>query len=172
MVRFSDVHSFDKPNDVRALDLMDTAAKTVLNEYKDVVMAFGESDEYRWAILSLRNQTFHSQKSASYYEELQPFITGAAGEWTCPVTFYLLSLSLDLKQQNKLINSVSVHICLCLSLGSFFPEHPFTLSTKLWWTSHIIPQYRRSAWLFQLASSRQWVSHSHLLLWFFNSYLF
>lgn len=47
MVRFSDVHSFDKPNDVRALDLMDTAAKAVLNEYKDVVMAFGESDEYR-----------------------------------------------------------------------------------------------------------------------------
>lgn len=47
MVRFSDVHSFDKPNDVRALDLMDMAAKTVLNEYKDVVMAFGESDEYR-----------------------------------------------------------------------------------------------------------------------------
>lgn len=45
--KFSDVHSFDKPNDIRALKLMNTAAKAVLNEYKDVVMAFGESDEYR-----------------------------------------------------------------------------------------------------------------------------
>lgn len=47
IVRFSDVHSFDKPNDIRALQLMNTAAKSVLKEYKDVVMAFGESDEYR-----------------------------------------------------------------------------------------------------------------------------
>jgi tRNA(His) guanylyltransferase len=46
--RFSDTHAFEKPNDVRALELMDMAAKTVMTEYKDVVLAFGESDEYRW----------------------------------------------------------------------------------------------------------------------------
>lgn len=48
--RFSDTHAFEKPNDVRALELMDRSAMTVMQEYKDVVMAFGESDEYRYFI--------------------------------------------------------------------------------------------------------------------------
>jgi len=47
--RFSDTHNFEKPNDVRALELMDKAAMAVMSEYKDVVLAFGESDEYRCA---------------------------------------------------------------------------------------------------------------------------
>lgn len=44
--RFSQVHSFQKPNDSRALSLMDNSAKEVLNEFGDVRIAFGESDEY------------------------------------------------------------------------------------------------------------------------------
>lgn len=48
--RFSDTHAFEKPNDVRALELMDKAAMTVMQEYKDVVLAFGESDEYRQVV--------------------------------------------------------------------------------------------------------------------------
>jgi tRNA(His) guanylyltransferase len=51
MLRFSDAHSFVKPNDVRALDLMDRAARAVMDEYSDVVMGFGESDEYRLGYL-------------------------------------------------------------------------------------------------------------------------
>lgn len=49
--RFSDKHAFEKPNDIRALHLMDRAAKSVMDELGDVVLAFGESDEYRWDIL-------------------------------------------------------------------------------------------------------------------------
>ena len=45
--RFSDTHCFDKPNDARALDLMDRAAQSVMQELGDVVLGFGESDEYR-----------------------------------------------------------------------------------------------------------------------------
>jgi tRNA(His) guanylyltransferase len=41
------VHDFEKPNDKPALDLMDRAARAVMDELPDVVMAFGESDEYR-----------------------------------------------------------------------------------------------------------------------------
>ncbi|WVQ70829.1 hypothetical protein IAR50_000351 [Cryptococcus sp. DSM 104548] len=48
--KFSDEHSFTKPNDKRALDLMNAAAQAVLEEYKDVVMAFGESDEYSFLL--------------------------------------------------------------------------------------------------------------------------
>jgi tRNA(His) 5'-end guanylyltransferase len=34
---------------------MDKAAMTVMSEYKDVVLAFGESDEYRSAKANLRS---------------------------------------------------------------------------------------------------------------------
>lgn len=47
LFRFSDAHDFDKPNDVPALDLMNRAARSVLDGIADVIMAFGESDEYR-----------------------------------------------------------------------------------------------------------------------------
>jgi tRNA(His) 5'-end guanylyltransferase len=45
--RFSDIHTFQKPYDERALMLMDHSARAVMEEYKDAVLAFGESDEYR-----------------------------------------------------------------------------------------------------------------------------
>ncbi|KAI5449886.1 tRNA-His guanylyltransferase [Naganishia albida] len=48
--RFSDVHAFVKPNDKRALDLMDRAARRVLEQVPDVVLGFGESDEYSFLI--------------------------------------------------------------------------------------------------------------------------
>lgn len=44
--RFCDSHQFVKPNDVRALNLMNEAAKTVLEEFKEIILAFGQSDEY------------------------------------------------------------------------------------------------------------------------------
>lgn len=47
--RLSDEHNFTKPNDERALQLMDHAARDVMNEFKDIVLAFGESDEYRYS---------------------------------------------------------------------------------------------------------------------------
>lgn len=47
--RFSDEHAFVKPNDERALKLMDHAAQDLMSEFKDIVLAFGESDEFRCA---------------------------------------------------------------------------------------------------------------------------
>lgn len=45
--RFSDKHGFVKPNDERALQLMTTAAQKVMEEFSDIVLAYGQSDEYR-----------------------------------------------------------------------------------------------------------------------------
>ncbi|KAG6852816.1 tRNA-histidine guanylyltransferase 1-like [Blastosporella zonata] len=53
--RFSEKHSFVKPNDVRALELMDHAARDVMEEYPDIVLGFGESDEYRYADVPFLN---------------------------------------------------------------------------------------------------------------------
>ena len=44
--RFSEVHNYIKPNDDRALTLMSKAAETVMEEFKDIVIAYGQSDEY------------------------------------------------------------------------------------------------------------------------------
>ena len=59
--RFSDLHGFEKPNDLRALALMDDAAKEVLREFPDVRIAFGQSDEYSFVL----------QKDTSIYGEAQ-----------------------------------------------------------------------------------------------------
>jgi hypothetical protein len=47
--RFSTIYEFEKPNDRRALELMNAAARKVMESEigTDCVMAFGESDEYR-----------------------------------------------------------------------------------------------------------------------------
>lgn len=40
-------YHFEKPNDRRALDLMNAAAKAVMTELPDITIAYGVSDEYR-----------------------------------------------------------------------------------------------------------------------------
>lgn len=45
--RFATKYGFDKPNDKRALDLMNAAAREVLAELPDITIAYGISDEYR-----------------------------------------------------------------------------------------------------------------------------
>jgi tRNA(His) guanylyltransferase len=52
---FSDEHGFVKPNDERALKLMDHAAQDVMVEYKDIVLAFGESDEFRFDLVTFQS---------------------------------------------------------------------------------------------------------------------
>ena len=44
--RFSDQHSFQKPNDDRALNLMNDCASKVLTAFNDIVVGYGQSDEY------------------------------------------------------------------------------------------------------------------------------
>ena len=46
--RFSEVHEFEKPNDGQALNLMNSCAVAVLEEFRDVVFSYGVSDEYRY----------------------------------------------------------------------------------------------------------------------------
>ena len=44
--RFSEKHNFSKPNDTRALGLMTRSARSVMEELEDVVLAYGQSDEF------------------------------------------------------------------------------------------------------------------------------
>ena len=45
--RFSAKYDFEKPNDRRALDLMNAAALAVMKEVPDIMFAYGISDEFR-----------------------------------------------------------------------------------------------------------------------------
>lgn len=40
-------YNFQKPNDRRALDLMNVAAKAVVMDLPEIIIAYGVSDEYR-----------------------------------------------------------------------------------------------------------------------------
>jgi tRNA(His) guanylyltransferase len=76
--RFSDKYAFEKPNDRRGIDLMNSAAKAVLKELPDIVIAYGISDEYRYMgqrifhIKLLSNSLFFSSfvlhKSCTLFE--------------------------------------------------------------------------------------------------------
>lgn len=44
--KFSEAHQFMKPNDRAALELMNRAASTVMEEFREIVIAYGQSDEY------------------------------------------------------------------------------------------------------------------------------
>lgn len=48
--RFSKHYNFEKPNDIRALNVMNDAAMAVMKRYPDLVLAYGQSDEYRYAL--------------------------------------------------------------------------------------------------------------------------
>lgn len=44
--KFSTEHEYEKPNDLRGLSLMTRAATAVMEEFKDISIAYGQSDEY------------------------------------------------------------------------------------------------------------------------------
>uniref|UniRef100_M1BVR9 tRNAHis guanylyltransferase catalytic domain-containing protein n=1 Tax=Solanum tuberosum TaxID=4113 RepID=M1BVR9_SOLTU len=44
---FSEKHGFEKPNDDKALNLMNACAIKVLENFSDVIFAYGFTDEYR-----------------------------------------------------------------------------------------------------------------------------
>lgn len=62
---FCDSHSFTKPNDKRALDLMNAAALAVMQTGlgREVALAFGESDEY--SFLFRKDMQAYSRRARS-----------------------------------------------------------------------------------------------------------
>lgn len=56
--KFSAHYEFDKPNDLRALQVMNRAALSLVHQFPDIQMAYGDSDEY----------SFLLRKSCSLFE--------------------------------------------------------------------------------------------------------
>lgn len=47
---FSASHDFTKPNDISALNLMNSCGAAVLDEFKDIIFAYGASDEFSFVL--------------------------------------------------------------------------------------------------------------------------
>ncbi|KAI5949590.1 THG1 [Candida jiufengensis] len=48
--KFSKYYNFEKPNDLKALTVMNKAALKILEKYSDILMAYGDSDEYSFLL--------------------------------------------------------------------------------------------------------------------------
>jgi tRNA(His) guanylyltransferase len=60
--KFSEKHSFQKPNDIRALNLMVKAAARVMDEFKDICIAYGQSDEFSFVFR--RNTDLYKRRAS------------------------------------------------------------------------------------------------------------
>ncbi|KAJ2591104.1 tRNA-histidine guanylyltransferase 1-like [Coemansia sp. RSA 1804] len=76
---FTALHGFRKPNDVRALDLMNRAAKMVMESMQEIVLGYGQSDEY----------SFIFSKDAKAYDRRQSKLsTLLVSRFTSAYVFY------------------------------------------------------------------------------------
>ncbi|XP_006458971.1 hypothetical protein AGABI2DRAFT_200849 [Agaricus bisporus var. bisporus H97] len=79
--RFSDTHNFTKPNDVRALQLMDHAARDTMQVHPDIVLGFGESDEY--SFLLKKSTTIYNRRQSKILSTLtSQFTSSYVFHWT------------------------------------------------------------------------------------------
>ncbi|XP_028633509.1 probable tRNA(His) guanylyltransferase isoform X1 [Grammomys surdaster] len=77
--RFAEKHSFAKPNDSRALHLMTKCAQTVMEELEDIVIAYGQSDEYSFVF---------RKKSNWFKRRASKFMTLVASQFASSYVFY------------------------------------------------------------------------------------
>ncbi|KAF5179624.1 tRNA(His) guanylyltransferase [Thalictrum thalictroides] len=60
--RFSDENEFNKPNDVQALNLMNSCAVAMLEEFTDIIFSYGVSDEY--SFIFKRTSQFYERRAS------------------------------------------------------------------------------------------------------------
>lgn len=59
--KFCNAHDFEKPNDIRGINLMNKAAEIIVQTFPEVWMAYGESDEYSFVLR--KNSTLYNRRS-------------------------------------------------------------------------------------------------------------
>ncbi|KAJ3161049.1 tRNA-His guanylyltransferase [Geranomyces michiganensis] len=73
--RFTAAHAFAKPNDARCLRLMAHAATHVLETYPDITLAYGQSDEFSFALN--RRSTLYKRREAKIATTICSLFTAA-----------------------------------------------------------------------------------------------
>ncbi|EGV64923.1 tRNA-His guanylyltransferase [Yamadazyma tenuis] len=89
--KFSKFYNFDKPNDLKALEVMNTAAYNLMNQFGDIVMAYGDSDEY--SFLLKRSSEVYQRREAKW-------VSLFASSFTA---YYLMEFSKQFDLQSKMV---------------------------------------------------------------------
>ncbi|GLU13218.1 hypothetical protein SLE2022_298630 [Rubroshorea leprosula] len=78
--RFSAVHEFEKPNDEKAVKLMNSCATSVLEEYPDIVFAYGYGHEYSFVFK--KTSKFYQRRSSKILSLIVSFFSSVyATKW-------------------------------------------------------------------------------------------
>ncbi|XP_055915296.1 probable tRNA(His) guanylyltransferase [Eupeodes corollae] len=73
--KFTKTHDFEKPNDINALNIMNSAAVAVMEEFRDIIISFGQSDEYSFV---LRKETkVYSRRSSKLLSYITSLFSSA-----------------------------------------------------------------------------------------------
>ncbi|OZJ02424.1 hypothetical protein BZG36_04829 [Bifiguratus adelaidae] len=78
---FSDRHHLTKPNDIRALELMNKAAESVMFKTPDIVLAYGQSDEYSF-VLRKNSRLFERRSSKISSTIVSLFTSNYVWHWS------------------------------------------------------------------------------------------
>ena len=73
--RFVVEHGYERPNDIRGLSLMNRAAQAVMHEFRDIVLAYGESDEY--SFLFKRDTVLYGRRASKLSTYVVSLFTSA-----------------------------------------------------------------------------------------------
>uniref|UniRef100_A0A3Q2QEU7 Probable tRNA(His) guanylyltransferase n=1 Tax=Fundulus heteroclitus TaxID=8078 RepID=A0A3Q2QEU7_FUNHE len=82
--KFAEQHRFAKPNDDRALGLMSRSARSVMEELEDVVVAYGQSDEFSFVFK--RTSTWFKRRAR--YSSHSLALSYTSQQWFCFTSFF------------------------------------------------------------------------------------
>ncbi|XP_057706593.1 probable tRNA(His) guanylyltransferase isoform X2 [Corythoichthys intestinalis] len=77
--KFAEQHKFIKPNDNRALNLMTRSARSVMEELEDIIIAYGQSDEFSFVFK--RSSTWFKRRASK-------LMTHVASQFSSSYVFY------------------------------------------------------------------------------------
>ncbi|KAG9334857.1 hypothetical protein JZ751_006426 [Albula glossodonta] len=77
--KFAEQHGFAKPNDDRALSLMTRSARSVMEELEDIIIAYGQSDEY--SFIFTRSSNWFKRRASK-------LMTHVASQFSSSYVFY------------------------------------------------------------------------------------
>ncbi|RHY43527.1 hypothetical protein DYB38_010198, partial [Aphanomyces astaci] len=75
--RFTDTHGYAKPNDARGLHLMNRCAKAVMQEFGDIFLAYGQSDEYSLVFTVRKTTNVYNRRSTKLASTVGSLFTSA-----------------------------------------------------------------------------------------------
>ena len=73
--KFANVHNFSKPNDERALNLMNHAAAMVIKEFNEIIISYGQSDEYSFVFH--KNASVYNRRASKIQSNVNSLFTSA-----------------------------------------------------------------------------------------------